>query len=308
MTTTMSTAGIAARGLEKTFTTPRGEVRAVQHVDLAIVPGEIVALLGPNGAGKSTTIDLLLGLTAPDRGTVTLFGRTPAEAVAAGEVAAMLQTGGLVRDLTVRELVGLLASLYPAPRPVEEVLAVTGLDELADRRTQRLSGGQVQRVRFALALVAGARLIVLDEPTVAMDVDARRALWATVRTVAARGTTVLFATHYLEEADAHADRIVLIAHGRVVADGPATEIKARVGQRTIKATLPGAELAALRQLPGVTGAERRGDAVVLTCSDSDRAVRALLGAFDPRDLEIAGADLERAFVALTAEPPARRAA
>ncbi len=307
MTSSMRSAGIVARGLEKTFTTPRGAVRAVQQVDLTIAPGEIVALLGPNGAGKSTTIDLLLGLTTPDRGTVTVFGHPPAEAVAAGEVAAMLQTGGLVRDLTVRELVGLIASLYPAPRPLDEVLAITGLEELADRRTQRLSGGQVQRVRFALALVADARLVVLDEPTVALDVDARRALWATVRTVAARGTTVVFATHYLEEADAHAGRIVLIAHGRVVADGPATEIKARVGQRTIKATLPGAELATLCQLPGVATAERRGDAVVLSCSDSDRAVRALLAAFDPRDLEIAGADLERAFVALTAEPERRAA-
>jgi len=301
-------AGIVARGLEKTFRTPRGEVHAVQGIDLAIAPGEIVALLGPNGAGKSTAIDLLLGLTPPDRGEVTLFGRPPAAAIAAGEVTAMLQTGGLLRDFTVGELVRLVASLYPAPRPVGEVLALTGLDQLADHRTQRLSGGQAQRVRFALALVAGARLIVLDEPTVAMDVEARRGLWATVRVAAAHGTTVLFATHYLDEADAHADRIVLLAHGRVVADGPATEIKARVGLRTIKATLPGADLAALHRLPGVTGAERRGDAVVLTCSDADRAVRALLAGFDPRDLEIAGADLERAFVALTADPEARRAA
>ncbi|HEY6180159.1 MAG TPA: ABC transporter ATP-binding protein, partial [Kofleriaceae bacterium] len=235
-------AGVEARGLEKTFATAHGPVRAVAGVDLRIAVGEVVALLGPNGAGKSTTIDMVLGLTRPDRGEVRLFGRSPAAAVAAGEVAAMLQSGGLLRDLTVRELVTMMASLYPAPLAVAEAIELAGLDELADQRTERLSGGEAQRVRFALAMVADARLVVLDEPTVGMDVDARRGFWARVRAAAARGKTVLFATHYLEEADRHADRVVVMAHGRVVADGRATEIKARVGRRTIKATLAGADL------------------------------------------------------------------
>ena len=294
-----TTAGIAARGLAKTFATRAGPVRAVERVDLAIAPGETVALLGPNGAGKSTTIDLLLGLTRPDRGEVSLFGMAPAAAVAAGCVAAMLQSGGLLRDLSVRELVTMVAALYPAPLAVAEVLDATGLTALADRRTHKLSGGQAQRVRFAIALASGARLIVLDEPTVGMDVEARRELWTTIRAAAARGKTVVFATHYLEEADAYADRIVVMANGRVIADGPATEIKARAQLRTIKATLPGADLAQLARLPGVTTAERRGDAIVLGCADSDRAIRALIAEFDhAHDIEVTGAGLEQAFVEL----------
>jgi ABC-2 type transport system ATP-binding protein len=304
-----TTAGIDARGLAKTFATRAGPVRAVERVDLAIAPGETVALLGPNGAGKSTTIDLLLGLTRPDRGEVSLFGMAPSAAVAAGCVAAMLQSGGLLRDLSVRELVTMVAALYPAPLPVADVLDATGLTALADRRTHKLSGGQAQRVRFAIALASGARLIVLDEPTVGMDVEARRELWTTIRAAAARGKTVVFATHYLEEADAYADRIVVMAHGRVIADGPATEIKARAQLRTIKATLPGADLAQLARLPGVTTAERRGDAIVLGCADSDRAIRALVAGFhDTRDIEITGAGLEQAFVELIDQSDARRSA
>jgi ABC-2 type transport system ATP-binding protein len=302
-------AGIEARGLGKSFATPHGPVHAVQRVDLTIAPGQTVALLGPNGAGKSTTIDMLLGLVAPDRGEARLFGLAPRAAVAAGHVAAMLQTGGLIRDLSVRELVTMTASFYPAPRPVDEVLGTAGLDAIADHRTHKLSGGQAQRVRFALVLVSDASLLVLDEPTVGMDVEARRELWATVRAAAAVGKTVIFATHYLEEADSYADRIVLMARGIVIADGPATEIKARVGLRTIKATLPGVELAALERLPGVTRAERRGDAVVLSCSDSDHALRALLDAFaHARDIEAAGAGLEDAFIELTSTATEKRSA
>jgi ABC-2 type transport system ATP-binding protein len=295
-------AGIEAYGLAKTFAAVNGPVRAVEHVDVRIAPGETVALLGPNGAGKSTTIDMLLGLTRPDRGEVRLFGKPPAAAVAAGEVAAMLQSGGLLRDLTVRELVTMMASLYPAPLAVAEAIELAGLEGVATQRTEKLSGGEAQRVRFAIALVGDPRLIVLDEPTVGMDVEARRAFWATIRAAAARGKTVVFATHYLDEADSYADRVVVMAHGRIVADGPATEIKARVGRRTIKTTLPGADLASLARLPGVADAERRGDAVVLACSDSDQAIRALLAAFDhARDIEIAGVGLEGAFLELTGD-------
>jgi len=293
---------IRLRGLVKSFRGPHGPIEAVRGVDIEIEMGETVALLGPNGAGKSTTIDMMLGLLAPDDGAVSLFGRSPADAVAAGAVGAMLQTGSLIRDLSVRELVSMMASLYPRPLAVDEVLELTGVSEFSSQRTQKLSGGQTQRVRSAVALVSNPELLVLDEPTVAMDVESRHAFWRTMREFATRGKTILFATHYLEEADAYADRAVLMAHGRIVADGPTNEIKAMVGSRTIRATLPGADLATLAGLPGVSGADRRGEAVMLTCADSDRAIRALLAAYpDARDIEIIAAGLEEAFLTLTAD-------
>jgi ABC-2 type transport system ATP-binding protein len=287
---------IELQDLEKSF----GDVHAVRGINLGISRGETVALLGPNGAGKSTTIDLILGLQEPDGGTVSVFGAAPRDAVDAGGVGAMLQTGALLRDLTVRELVGMMASLYPNPLGVDEVIALTGIEDIAGRRTQKLSGGQSQRVRFASALVSNAELLVLDEPTVAMDVESRRGFWNAMRTFAAGGRTVIFATHYLEEADEYADRVVLMANGDVVADGAPTEIKAMVGTRTIRATLAGASLEELERLPGVARAERHGETVVLSCSDSDAAIRALLDAFPAaRDLEISGGGLEEAFVTLT---------
>jgi len=288
--------GIVLTRLSKSY----GEVRAVQEVDLAIAPGETVALLGPNGAGKSTTIDMMLGLARPDAGTVSLFGRSPAEAVRAGRVGGMLQTGSPVPYLRVRELVTMIASLYPRPLPVDEVLRTTGTADIASRPTNRLSGGQTQRVRFALALAANPDLLVLDEPTASLDVESRRDFWTVMRGVAESGKTVLFATHYLEEADAYADRIVMMSRGRVVADGPSTEIKAKAGERTILATLPGADLPALAAIPGVTSAQRRGDAVVLSCGDSDAALRELLARYAAaRDIEVRSAGLEEAFLELT---------
>jgi ABC-2 type transport system ATP-binding protein len=296
--TSASHGGIVLSRLSKSY----GNVRAVRSLDLVIAPGETVALLGPNGTGKTTTIDMVLGLTRPDSGNVSLFGMSPAQAVAAGVVGGMLQTGSLIEQLTVRELVTMVASLYPHPLDVDEVLRLTGAAEFADRQSTRLSGGQTARVRFAIALVADPDLLLLDEPTAAMDVEARREFWAVMRAVAARGKTVIFATHYLEEADAFADRIVLLAHGEIVADGPATEIKAKVGGRTIRATLSGVDAAQLAALPGVTNAERHGDAVILTCADSDAALRALLGLFPAaRDIEVRGSGLEEAFLALTAD-------
>jgi ABC-2 type transport system ATP-binding protein len=305
----MTDASIDLQGLTKSFRGPHGVVRAVREVDLTVEPGETVALLGPNGAGKSTTIDMLLGLLEPDEGRATLFGEPPGEAVAAGRTGAMLQTGSLIRDLSVRELLDMVASLYPVPLPVAEALVLTGIEEIADRRTQKLSGGETQRVRFAMALVTNPDLLVLDEPTVAMDVEGRRAFWTTMRELASRGKTVLFATHYLEEADAYADRVVLMAHGNVVADGAPTEIKAMVGARRIRATLPGPAVGDLAQLEGVTRAERHGETVVLACADSDRAIRALLARYPAaRDIEIAGAALEEAFLELTGAEDAKEAA
>ena len=293
-----TTAGIRLASLSKSY----GPVLAVDGIDLVIAPGETVALLGPNGAGKSTTIDMILGLAKPDTGSVQVFGMTPAEAIARGAIGAMLQTGQLLRDLTVRELIDMMASLYPNPMGVNEVLSVTDIEEIADRRTQKLSGGQTQRVRSAIALVSNPDLLILDEPTVAMDVEVRREFWTSMREFAAQGKTVVFATHYLEEADAYADRIVLMARGRIVADGPATEIKAAVGLRTIKATLPKVPIAVLTRLEGVQTAELRGEAVVLHCTNSDAAIRALLRDFPAAsDIEIAGAGLEEAFLLLTGD-------
>jgi ABC-2 type transport system ATP-binding protein len=301
--------GITLRGLRKTYRTPRGPVEAVRDVNAHVRVGETVALLGPNGAGKSTTVDMLLGLQDPDDGSVDVFGGPPQRAVAAGRIGAMLQNGGVLRDLTVRELLAMMAALYPAPLDVDDTLHLARLGELAERRTERLSGGETQRLRFAVALVSDPDLLVLDEPTVGMDVEARRSFWTTVRELSESGKTFLFATHYLEEADAYADRVLLMARGRIVADGPTNEIKAIVGARTIRATLPGVSQETLAGLPGVTRAERRGDAVVLVCSDSDAALRELLATHpQAHDIEVRGAGLEEAFLQLTGDVEAEVAA
>jgi ABC-2 type transport system ATP-binding protein len=289
---------ISLSGLSKSY----GQVKAVVGVDLTIQPGEVVALLGPNGAGKSTTLDLVLGLGRADSGKVRLFGRTPAEAISAGMIGAMLQTGGVVQYLTVRELITVMASLYPTPRDVDEVLSLTGLAGISGQQTTKLSGGQTQRLRFAVALVSNPELMVLDEPTAALDVEARHAFWETMRSFAAEGRTIVFATHYLEEADEFADRIVLMSAGRIVADGSATEIKSVVDVRTIRATLPDVGTDDLLELPGVRSAELRGDSILLRCSDSDTALRALLARFDQaRDIEVRGGGLDEAFRQLTGE-------
>ena len=294
--------GIRLQGLEKSFSTPQGVIRAVDGIDVAVAAGETVALLGPNGAGKTTTIDMLLGLLPPDGGAVSLFGKPPADAIAAGGVGAMLQMGSLLPYLSVRELLTMMAALYPSPMDVDEVIEIVGLGDIVGRMTHRLSGGQTQRVRFAIALVSNPDLLVLDEPTVAMDVEGRHAFWTTMRGFAAGGKTVIFATHYLDEADDYADRAVLMARGKIVADGPTTEIKAMVGARTIRATLPDADVNLLGDLPGVTAAERHGETVILSCSNSDVAIRALLERYDDaQDIEIAGAGLEQAFLALTGD-------
>jgi ABC-2 type transport system ATP-binding protein len=296
-TVSVQPASIRAAGLTKSY----GAVQAVRGIDLDIDSGETVALLGPNGAGKTTTIDMILGLSRPDAGTVTVFGDRPASAVRSGLVGGMLQTGSLPDHLHVRELISLVASYYRHPLSVGDVLQLTGISDLAERRTTKLSGGQIQRVRFATALVGNTDLMVLDEPTAGIDVEGRHEFWQVMRGLASQGKTVLFATHYLEEADAFADRIVLMAHGRIVADGPATEIKAKVGSRSVRATLPGVDPESLRDLPGVTNVERHGDMVVLSCSDADAALPALFARFpEVKDVEAAGGSLEEAFLELTA--------
>ncbi|MFE7571746.1 ATP-binding cassette domain-containing protein [Streptomyces sp. NPDC057539] len=282
-------------GVVKTF----GAVRAVDGIDLGVPRGEAVALLGRNGAGKSTAIGLLLGLDEPDSGTVRLFGGPPAHAVTAGRVGAMLQDGRPIRRVTVRELLTFVAGTYPRPLPLAESLDLAGLTELAGRRVDKLSGGQLQRVRFAVALAGGPELLVLDEPTAALDVEARRAFWASMRAYADRGNTVLFSTHYLEEADDNADRIVVLDHGRIVADGAGELIKGSVGGHLVSFDLPEGFTAELTRLPGVVSAEVRGGRARLRTDDSDATVVALAGLDAIRRLEVAPATLEDAFLALT---------
>ncbi|MFD4629624.1 ABC transporter ATP-binding protein [Streptomyces sp. NPDC058284] len=313
MTTTTAPPGVAAttavtfERVSKSY----GDVRAVDGLTLDLRPGETVALLGPNGAGKSSTLDLLLGLKRPDSGTVRVFGAEPSEAIAAGRVGAMLQSGGLMGEVTVRELVTLGCDLHPRPHRVNDVLARAGITQIADRKVDKLSGGQEQRVRFALATAGANDLIVLDEPTTGMDVTARQAFWATMREQADQGRAVLFATHYLEEADAIADRVLVLHRGRLLADGTAAEIKAKAGARKVAFDLPDLDEALtgrLRSLPCLTTLDVSGHTVRLQSTDADATVHALYGlGFYPRNLEVAGLGLEQAFVAITEAEEARTA-
>jgi ABC-2 type transport system ATP-binding protein len=278
-----------------------GSVHAVRGIDLDIRPGEIVAFLGPNGAGKTTTIDMILGLSQPTAGTVEVLGYKPRQAIARGLVSAVMQTGGLLKDLTVRETVQYTASLFADTQPVDDVLAHAGITGLADRRVGKCSGGEQQRLRFAMALLSDPALLLLDEPTTGMDVEGRRAFWSAIRQDAAKGRTVLFATHYLEEADQYADRIVLVSKGRIVADGTGAEIKALASGRTVRATWPAADPQALQAIDGVDGVEIRGDSVLVHAHDSDAVARYLLQHTDARDLEITAKGIEEAFLTLTGE-------
>jgi ABC-2 type transport system ATP-binding protein len=299
----MTTIEVQAPGVEAVnLTKAYGPIDAVGGIDLSIAPGETVALLGPNGAGKTTTIDMILGLTRPDHGSVSVFGLSPAAAVRAGKVGGMLQSGLPLDHLRVRELVELMASYYPHPLDVDDVLALTGTDVFAKQWTTKLSGGQAQRVRFAAGIVGDPDLLLLDEPTAAIDVEGRHEFWRAMRAIAARGKTVMFATHYLEEADAFADRIVIMARGRIVADGPASEIKALAGLRTIRATLRDGDAATLASLPGVESIDRHGDTVILSCSDPDAALEALYRSYRRvSDVEVRGGTLEEAFRELTGD-------
>ena len=295
---TNSGAAVHLIGLAKHY----GQVRAVDGVDLMIAPGEVVALLGPNGAGKSTTVDMMLGLIKPDSGSATVFGRAPREAVKEGIVGAMLQAGALRDNLTVAETVGEIAALHGHYGRTKEILDRTGLSELAKQRCTKLSGGEKQRVRFALALVSEPDLLLLDEPTTGIDVEGRRRFWESMHDYVGTGRTVMFATHYLEEAQDFADRVVLMRRGRIVADGTVAEVRAHATGRTIDVTLPLATVAELESLPGVAEVSRREARFSLRCHDSDSALRALLHKYEgAHDVEVTAAGLEDAFIALTSE-------
>lgn len=279
-----------------------GAVTAVDGISLRIRPGEVVALLGPNGAGKTSTVDMLLGLSTPSQGSVRVYGRPPREAVALGLVSAVMQTGGLLKDYTVEETVRLTAVLFGRPAAeVDAALERAGIGDIRRRLVGKCSGGQQQRLRFAMALLPDPELLILDEPTTGMDVGGRHEFWSAIRADAQSGRTVVFATHYLEEADAYADRVVFVRRGRIVADGTAAQVKAMASGRTVRATLPGADERALRALSGVDSVEVRGDTVILQAADADAVARHLLTATPARDLEITSRNLEQAFLALTAD-------
>jgi ABC-2 type transport system ATP-binding protein len=282
-----------------------GKLRAVDGLTLDLRPGETVALLGPNGAGKSTSLDMLLALRRPTSGTIKMFGSDPYHAVKSGRVGAMLQSGGLMPEVTVRELVELITKLHPNPEPVNITLKRAGIAHFADQRVDKLSGGQTQRVRFALAICGQSELIVLDEPTAAMDVESRRLFWNSMKEEVAAGRTLLFATHYLEEADQAADRILVINRGRLLADGTPAEIKARAGARRLSFRMDRVDEPFLLGLPGLVNVEVRHDVVQIQTSDSDATLYAVLDAgYRPTEIEVTSLGLEQAFLAITAEDDA----
>jgi ABC-2 type transport system ATP-binding protein len=282
----MSTPAIKALGLTKRFRGQAGEiVTAVDGIDLTIGSGEIVAFLGPNGAGKTTTVDMFLGLTSPTSGAIEVYGAAPRRAVVDGRVSAVVQTGGLLPDFTVRETIRAIAALHGRLDRVDKVVERAGLGPLANRLVKACSGGEQQRLKFALALVPDPDLVILDEPTTGMDVSARQQFWDTMRADAADGRTIVFATHYLAEADAFADRTVLMARGRIMADGPTAEVRAAYGGHTVT----------FRPPADVMGARGIDQAWL----DDVRKAVAPLGI---EALEVAGASLEAAFLALTGAP------
>ncbi|WP_417372456.1 ABC transporter ATP-binding protein [Glutamicibacter protophormiae] len=301
METLNRTEAVSLTGLRKTFTTPRTKVEAVRGVDLSIQAGQIVALLGPNGAGKTTTVDMILGLTQPSAGTVEVLGLSPHRAVTSGRVSAVLQTGGLLRDMTVRETITVIATMHGQAGRVAQVMDRTGLTAIAKRRVGKCSGGEQQRIKFALALLPDPDVLILDEPTAGMDVMARRDFWENMRSEASGGRTIIFATHYLEEAQNFAERTVLMSHGRIVADGATEELRKLISGRTVSATLPTEQAIARAQAfdASVSIAERNGQRISFKCADSDRFAKTLLTDLGAWDLEISAPSLEDAFIQLT---------
>lgn len=282
-----------------------GAVVALDGIDLDVRPGEVLALLGANGAGKSTAIGLLLGLLAADSGSATLFGQPPQSLAARRRIGVMLQSAGISDACLVGELLELTRSYYPDPRSIAECVALAGLDGLLKRRYDRLSGGQQRRVQFALAVCGRPRLLFLDEPTTGLDIEARQGLWRAIRELVGQGSSVLLTTHYLEEAEALADRVVVLHRGRVVAAGPMAEVRAHVSQRRIRcaSTLDPATISAW---PGVRSARREGAHLEIVVADAAEAVLRRLLDLDPglHELEVQRAGLAEAFIELTQDVPA----
>ena len=291
LATTVSTKVAELRGVSKHY----GAVQALEDVDLAVHAGEVVALLGPNGAGKTTAVGLLLGLLRPTAGEARLFGENPQNAASRMRVGTMLQISGVPQTLKVKEHIDLFCSYYPQPLGVVETLKTAGLGEVANRPYGKLSGGQQQRLHLALALCGNPDLIFLDEPTTGLDVGSRRALWETIRDFVQGGRTVVLTTHYLEEADALADRIVVIDHGRIIAEGTPSAVKAQTAGRKIRVVTK-LSAAFVEALPGVTSARRDGAVFEILATEAESVVLELLQN-DPSlsGLEVVSAGLEDAF-------------
>ena len=289
---------ISARSLRQVFSTrAAGTVVAVDSIDLTVKRGEIIALLGPNGAGKTTLIDMILGLTQPSGGELSVFGRNASEAARAGLLGAVQQTGGLLKDLTIRATVEMIAALYPKPIDVDEVLAGADLTEIAKRKVGKCSGGQQQRLRYALATMHSPELLILDEPTAGMDVNARRTFWERMEAIAERGTTILFATHYLEEAQNFAQRIVLMESGSIIADGSSDEIRA------LTAPAPITDLDVPVEVTEESGGYRHRISVL----EIERVLRTLLNNYSITDLEVTKPSLDESFTLLTEQAAASKA-
>jgi ABC-2 type transport system ATP-binding protein len=311
---TTNTATAAATIAALTSVTKRysNGVVALDNLSLTLRPGEIVALLGPNGAGKSTAVKLLMGLSSPTSGSVCIFGEDPRQTTARLRTGVMLQVGRAPEMLRVREHITIFRGYYPNPMPYPDLIKAAGLEGLEDRFFGQLSGGQKQRVLFALALAGDPDLIFLDEPTVGLDIEARRGMWAQIRSLAARGKTVLLTTHYLEEADALAHRIIVVNKGKVVCEGTPAEVKSLgsatpdsnsgSNSRTLKiircnTALPTATILAI---PGVTSAEPHGNLTLITSTQPETTLRELLAIdLTLHSLEVSSPALEDAFLALT---------
>ncbi len=284
-----------------------GRIRAVDGVSLSFDRGEVTAILGPNGAGKTTLIDMILGLNHPESGSIEVFGTTPKKAAQGGRVGALLQTGGLLPDLTVKETVRIIAALHREHQPVAEVMEIAGITGIASRAVGKCSGGQQQRLRFALALLPNPEIIILDEPTAGMDVAARHEFWDRMAETAATGTTILFATHYLEEAEQFARRTVLMQSGTVIADGPTDEVRQQAGAAHVTVTWA-ASSAEIHQLPHVIDHEVRGATITFRTDDADALARHLLTGTEAHGITVRPASLEEAFMQLTSASGAKASA
>jgi ABC-2 type transport system ATP-binding protein len=284
-----------------------GQTTALDNFSLELRAGEVVALLGPNGAGKTTAVRLLLGLISPSSGSVRVLGRDPRDADARTRIGAMLQVSRVPEMLRVREHIDLFRSYYPNPLPLAEVIRIAKLEGIADQMFGKLSGGQKQRVLFGLAVCGNPDLVFLDEPTVGMDIESRRALWDEIRALSAAGKTVLLTTHYLEEADMLANRIVVINKGKLLCEGTSAEIKQRVSGRRIRC-ITQLDPEFLRTLPSVVDVQQDREAVVILAEHPENVVRQLLLRDETlHGLEVSAAALEDAFLALTSDSAPARA-
>ncbi|QVY63027.1 ABC transporter ATP-binding protein [Cytobacillus gottheilii] len=292
---------ITLNGVTKKFK----EMKAVDDVTLTIQKGEIVAILGPNGAGKTTTIMMMLGLLQPSSGTVTLFGSPPKEKKVRERIGTMLQEVSVIDALTVREILQLFRSYYPKSLSIHELVTLTGLNEEdMKKRADKLSGGQKRRLSFALALAGDPDLLFFDEPTVGMDISSRRKFWNTVKELQNKGKTVVFTTHYLQEADDAADRIILFQKGKVIADGTPAQIKSKLSRQSVS-FVPGQNALSyeeLRSIPAVTEVYQKGDRCYLVSENSDIVVAEIFNRkLDVKDILVESGRLDEAFEQLTAQ-------